>query len=405
MKVLQILPELNIGGVETGTMDFAKYLVEHGHQAVIVSNGGTLVGDLEPIGAKHYKLPVNKKSFFTGLKSIKELEKIILDEKVDVVHARSRVPAWIAFFACRKTKTAFITTCHGYYSDHSFSRVMGWSKLIIVPSEVIGRHMIDDFGVLPRNIRRIPRSVDLDKFNLSQTIEKFRIQQVISIVGRLTPLKGHAYFLKAMAKVIRCIPYTKIWIIGDAPKKKEIYREQLQILVKRLGLSEYVEFLGNRRDIPQLLAKTNLLVLSTITEEAFGRVILEAQAAKVPVVATRVGGVVEIIDDGKTGFLVPPKDPESMANAVIKLLKDKSLAESFATAAYEKLKAEFTLEYMASQTIKVYEEILQLQNILVIKLSAVGDVILATASLKALREKFPHAKIYCLVGEESRPLL
>jgi len=405
MKILQILPELNIGGVETGTVDLAKYLIDHGHEAIVVSHGGTLVPELEAVGAKHYTLPVHKKSFLGSFKPIRELERIILKEKVDIVHARSRVPAWIAFFACRKTKTAFITTCHGYYSDHSFSRVMGWSKLVIVPSEVIGRHMIDDFGVLAQNIRRIPRSVDLEKFNLTQMIEKFRMGYVVSFIGRITPLKGHAYFLKAMAKVIRSIPYTKIWIIGDAPARKEIYREQLEVLVKRLGLVQYVEFLGNRRDIPQLLAKTNLLVLATITEEAFGRVVLEAQAAKVPVVATRVGGVVEIIDDGRTGILVPPKDPETMANAIIRVLKDKNLAENMATAAYEKLKAEFTLEYMASQTIKAYEELLQLKNILVIKLSAIGDVILVTASLKALREKYPEAKIYCLVGEESRTIL
>lgn len=405
MKILQILPELNVGGVETGTVDFAKYLLEHGHEAVVVSNGGALVGELESANIRHYTLPVHKKSLWTILKCIKELAKIIHNEHVDIVHARSRVPAWVAFFACRKTKTAFLTTCHGYYGNHFFSRVMGWSKLVIVPSEVIGRNMVDTFGVLPENIRIIPRSVDLKKFDIPKDLYRSKAQYTISIVGRITPLKGHIYFIKAMAKVIRTVPNIKIWIIGDAPAKKEAYREELQVMVKRLGLANYIEFLGNRRDIPQLLAQTDVLVLSTITEEAFGRVILEAQAAGVPVVATKVGGVIEIIDDGKTGLLVLPKDTDEMARAVIRLLKDNRLAESLIFEAKKKLEGKFTLDHMAASTLKVYEELFKSLNILVIKISSVGDVVLVTASLKAIRQKYPHAKILCVVGKESRGIL
>ena len=163
-----------------------------------------------------------------------------------------------------------------------------------------------------------------------------------------------------------------------------------------------MEFLGNRKDIPQLLANTDCLVLSTVTQEAFGRVILEAQAASVPVVATKVGGVVEIIEDEETGLLVLPKEIDAMAHAVIRILTDKPLATKLASQAKRKLERNFTLERMAGQTLKVYEELLDSLNILVIKLSALGDVVLITASLKALREKYPKAKIYCLVGEESK---
>ena len=166
MRILQILPELNVGGVETGTVDLAKYLLAQGHYPVVVSNGGLLVAELDKAGIKHFVLSAHKKSLWTVLKSVKALRKIILDEKIDIVHARSRVPAWIAYFACRRTPACWITTCHGYYASHLFSRVMGWPKLVIVPSEVIGRHMIEDFRVAPDNIRRIPRSVDINKFNV-----------------------------------------------------------------------------------------------------------------------------------------------------------------------------------------------------------------------------------------------
>jgi lipopolysaccharide heptosyltransferase II len=405
MKILQILPELNVGGVETGTVDFASYLVNSGHEALVVSNGGKLVEQLEKSGARHLQLPVHQKSLWTILRMVKVLRRIIQDEKVDIVHARSRVPAWIAFLACRKTNAAFITTCHGYYKNKLFSQVMGWGKLVIVPSEAIGRHMIHDYKVPPENIRCIPRSVNLERFNVTKETKTAAKDLVVTIVGRITPLKGHDYFLKAMAKAIRSMPQIKVWIVGDAPKHKMHYKEELEVLAQHLGIRDKVEFLGNRQDVPQLLSQTDVLVLSTVTQEAFGRVILEAQAIGVPVVATKVGGVVDIIDDGETGLLVMPKDVDSMAREVLRLLSDKTLAQNIVEKARVKLKSKFTLEHMASKTIRVYEELLDLMHILVIKIGAIGDVVLVTGSLKALREKFSNAKIYCLVGKESRKVL
>ncbi|MFH1359908.1 MAG: lipopolysaccharide heptosyltransferase II [Candidatus Omnitrophota bacterium] len=405
MKVLQILPELKVGGVETGTVDFAKYLIQHGHEAVVVSSGGDLVADIEAAGVKHYKLPAHRKNLFSIISSIKKLEKIIMDEKVDIVHARSRVPAWIAFFACHKTDTAFITTCHGYYGKHLFSRVMGSSKLVIVPSEVIGRHMIDDFGVRQESIRLIPRSVDLKRFSKPHEEKTGKADRVVAIIGRMTPLKGHAYFLKAMAKVVRSMPYVKIWMIGDAPASKQSYKQELQILIKRLGLHDYVEFLGNRKDVPALLSRIDVLVLSSIEPESFGRVVVEAQAAGVPVVATKVGGVIEIIDDEQTGLLVLPKDTDAMAQAVMRVLKDRRLAQSLVTEARKKIELKYTLEHMASKTLEVYKELLDSLNILVIKISSIGDVVLVIPSLRALRRRYPQALIYCLVGKEASPVL
>ena len=405
MRILQILPELNVGGVETGTVDFAKYLLQNGHHPVVVSNGGPLARELEMAGVTHYDLPVHKKNLWTMLHCVKSLRDIILTENIEIVHARSRVPAWIAFWACRRTPAEFITTCHGHYSRHLFSRVMGWGKLVIVPSAVIGRHMVDAFKVPPENIRCIPRSVDAQRFQVSREETTGKSQGVIAIIGRITPLKGHAYFLKAMAKVVRSRPFVKIWIIGDVPPKKETYKEELQLLTRRLGLGDHVEFLGTRQDVPQLLAKTDVLVMSSIEPEAFGRVILEAQAAGVPVVATSVGGVVEIIDDGKTGLLVLPKDTDAMAQAVLRVLEDKKISRQLVTSALKKIEAQFTLTHMAEKTIKVYQELLGAMRILVIKISSVGDVILISASLKALRRRFPQARICCLVGEESRKIL
>jgi len=406
MNILQILPALNVGGVETGTLDLAKYLVKHGHKAVVVSNGGELVRELESFGAIHYQLPVHRKSIFTMLKTVPKLVELIRKEEIDIVHARSRVPAWIAYFACRKTNKVLITTCHGYYKKHPFSFAMGWGKRVIALSNVIARHMIEDFGTPHERIRLIPRSVDLEKFKYTSPDKKRKAEFNVGIIGRLTPIKGHLHFVKAMAYVARSLPRLKIWIIGDAPGSKEAYKEQVQVLVKRLGLWHSTQFLGNQRDIPAVLANLDLLVLATTSHEAFGRVIIEAQACGVPVVATRVGGVIDIIEDGKTGLLVAPADPAGICEAAIRIYKDIELSRSLAENAYKKVKEKYNIELMAKDTIAVYKDALSNFNILVIKFSSLGDIILSTAALRAIREKFPHNyKITFLVGEESKDLL
>ncbi|MDO8661940.1 MAG: lipopolysaccharide heptosyltransferase II [Candidatus Omnitrophota bacterium] len=405
MNILQILPELNVGGVETGTLDLSKYLVRLGHKAIVVSAGGSLVKDLEALGGVHYQLPVHKKSIFSMIKAIPLLIEIIKKEKIDIVHARSRVPAWIAFFACRETKTVLITTCHGYYKKHPFSYVMGWAKRVIVLSNVIARHMIEDFSVPHERIRLIPRSVDLEKFKYFDPDKKRGKEFNIGIIGRITPLKGHLYFIKAMAKAARVIPQLKIWIVGDAPSSRQAYKEQIQVLVRRLGLAHCTEFLGTQKNIPEILSNLDLVVLATTTHEAFGRVIVEAQAAGVPVVATEVGGVVDIIEHGRTGLIVPPSDPQSMAEAVIKIFKDPELARNLSEAAYQKVKEKYNVELMVDNTLNVYQEALSNFRLLIIKLSSLGDLILSTPGLRAIREKFPRHKISFLVGEESKELL
>ncbi|NTV29838.1 MAG: glycosyltransferase [Candidatus Omnitrophica bacterium] len=404
MRILQILPELNVGGVERGTFDLARYLVSQGHRSVVVSNGGSLVPLLEAQGTKHYQLPVHLKNIFTAWNCVKELERIIREEEIDIVHARSRVPAWIAYFATRNSNAEFVTTCHGYYSTSPFSRVMGWGKIVIVISEIIGRHMIEHFGVQPENIRLIHRSVDLDKFPFRER-QPGQSSFTVVIVGRITPLKGHVYFLKAMAKVIRQRPYIRVRVVGDSPAGKDAYKDSLLLLTKRLGIEDRVEFMGNRSDIPQLLQEADALVLSTVTQEAFGRVLIEAQAVGVPVVATKVGGVLDIVEHEKTGLLVLPKDPDGMAGAILRIMNEPKLVGEMVRNARRRVEERYTLEQMASRTVEVYEELRRSMNILVVKLGAVGDIILASASFRALRQRFPQARICCLVGREGLSLL
>lgn len=405
MKILQILPELNVGGVETGVLDLTRFLVEAGHKSVVVSAGGRLVDDIRSCGGVHYQLPVNKKSLVSVVRTIPRLAGIILKEDIDLVHARSRVPAWIAYFACRMTARPLVTTCHGYYSRHLFSQPMAWAKSVICPSQIIARHMVEDFGVPPERIKIIPRSVDTEKFNFISPETKRGDEFNVGIVGRITPIKGHLYFIKAMAKLQPAIAGLKIWVVGDAPASKEAYKEQILVLVRRLGLEGRTEFLGSQKDIPAIMTHLDLLVLASTAHEAFGRVVIEAQAAGVPVVATKVGGVVDIIADGETGLLIPPRDAQSMTEAALKIYEDKELARNLAHNAYARVKERYSVRLMAENTLDVYRRSLEGLGILVIKFSSLGDIILSTAAIRAIRKKFPGHRITFLVGEESRDIL
>lgn len=405
MNILQILPELNVGGVETGTVDFSRYLVSRGHRSVVVSNGGALVTRLTEDGGVHYRMPVHRKNLGQMIRLVRPLREIIRKENIDIVHARSRVPAWIAFFACRKTNAAFITTCHGHYGTRWFSRVMGWSKLVIVPSQVIGRHMVNHYDVPADRIRCIPRGVNLRDFQCLPERAVKTGESNIALIGRITPLKGHSYFLRAMAQVVRSYPFVRILIVGDAPAQKPHYKTDLERLTASLGITRNVSFMGHRQDVPDVLSRVDILVAPSVEPESFGRVILEAQAASVPVVATQTGGFVEIIDQQQTGLLVPPKDVDALALAVLRLLKDPGFGKVLAENAKIKLKTCFTVERMAERTVEVYEELLGTMNILVVKLGSAGDIVLITASLKALRHKFPKAVIKCLVCREFQKIL
>ncbi|MFA6355709.1 MAG: lipopolysaccharide heptosyltransferase II [Candidatus Omnitrophota bacterium] len=398
MKIVQILPRLETGGVETGVIDLSQRLVKLGHNAVVISNGGELVEQLDAAGIKHYELPVHSKNPLTMLRMIPAVRKILRSEKADILHARSRVPAMIGYYAARGAGVIFITTCHGYYSRKPFSKVMGWGKYVIAISQVIAKHMMDSFKVPFRRIKLIYRGVNLEQFKYKEPDESVKSAYTIGIVGRLTPLKGHKYFLRAVAKVLKYFPGIKVLVVGDAPPGKEKYRQELEDTARRLGLSRNTEFLGRRSDIPDILAGLDALVLATIVPEGFGRVIIEAFASGVPVVATSVGGVTEIIRDGENGLLVPPEDPQAMSEAIVRILKDRALAKDIVRNARKDAEQKFNLDRMITETVRVYEEALEVKRILVIKISAVGDCVLATPSLRAIRQKNPKAYIALLTG-------
>ncbi len=401
MNVLQMIPTLDIGGVETGTVNLARYLVEHGHKAVVISGGGRLADELSAIGGRHYQLPVGRKSLLNVIKIIREVRCVIRREQIDVVHARSRVPAWIGFFASKLERRSFITTAHGYYKKHFLSDVMGWGKFVVVASNIMAKHMVHDFGVPYERIRIIPRGVDINRYHFKDPANKASGEFTVGIVSRITPLKGHADFLRAVSILNRSIPRLRAVVVGDVPKGKQRYKEELRLLTRQLGIGRIVEFMGMQGDIPGVLSELDVLVSTTVTPEAFGRSIIEAQARGVPVVSTRVGGVVDIIEDGKNGLFSEPQDPKAMAENILKIYRDDKLRKALVYNGRKNVEENFTNERMCAATLKVYEEAVRSLDILVIKTSSIGDCVLSVPSFKAIRSKFKDAKIKLLTGLKS----
>ncbi|MFA5256371.1 MAG: lipopolysaccharide heptosyltransferase II, partial [Candidatus Omnitrophota bacterium] len=225
----------------------------------------------------------------------------------------------------------------------------------------------------------------------------------VGMISRITPLKGHSFFIKAVSLLRRNIPNLKVVIVGSAAKDK--YMGDLEMLTRRLGLTKIVEFMSAREDVPSIMHQLDCLVSATITPEAFGRAIVEAQASGVAVVATRVGGVVDIIEDEKSGLFCDAQDPKDMADKILKLYRDKSLRARLVIDGRKRVEENFSLDAMMTKTMSVYEEALKSVNILVIKMSAIGDVILSVPSLRAIRSKYKDAEIKVLVGLQARDVL
>ncbi|MFH1621995.1 MAG: lipopolysaccharide heptosyltransferase II [Candidatus Omnitrophota bacterium] len=403
MKILLLSPSLNAGGVETGTIDLSKELKRIGEEIIVVSSGGQLVAELDKYDIKHIQLPIHRKSLITFLQ-VSKLSRIINAEHIDIVHAQSRVPAWVAYFACKNTRIPLITSCHGYYSKHLFSRVMGWGKRVIVISEIIGKHMQENFKVSKDRIRLVYRGVDLSRYQF-QPEKPPKDKFIIVNISRITPIKGQREFIKAINVVASQFPDIEVWIVGSADKKNKQYEISLYSLVKDLKLKDKVKFLGSRQDIPQILKDSDLLVLSTQMPEAFGRVIIEAGASGVPVCATRTGGIVEIIEDKKDGVLFDSGNTDAMAKAIISMMRYKELRQQCKISLRDKVESNFSLDKMSIETLGVYREIVAKKRILIIKIGGLGDLILATPSFKMLRHKFSKATISLLVNSDYESII
>lgn len=371
--VLQVLPRLNSGGVERGTADIARCLAEKGWRALVASAGGALEHRLKREGARHFTLPLASKNPFTIAANVKRLVRLIEAWNVDLVHARSRAPAWSAYFAARRTDRPFVTTFHGTYFGGGeikklYNAVMLKGELTIVISRFIQDHVIERYGADPARLRLIPRGVDVERFDpakvsqdrIAELARKWRLPEAVSVVmlpARLAEWKGQHLLIEALARLPRrdlcCV------MVGDIATHPNRYA-RLERLVAARGLGSVVRFVGACADMPAAYMLADAVVSASIQPEAFGRVIVEAQAMGRPVIASNHGGARETVMPGETGFLFPPGDADALAAAIeraVSLSAEQRAALAARAAAH--VRRHFTVELMCEKTLAVYQEVLR----------------------------------------------
>jgi glycosyltransferase involved in cell wall biosynthesis len=374
--VLQVLPSLISGGVERGTVDVAAALVQAGWRALVVSSGGPMVRELERAGAEHVTLPLDTKNPFAIKKNAETLTDFIRAHGVSIVHARSRAPAWSARDAAKAAGVPFVTTFHGVYGLGPFgikklyNRVMTEGEIVIAVSEFIRTHLMKEYGVPDERIRVIHRGVDIAQFDannvsstrLVQLATKWRLtesQHVVMLPGRLTAWKGHDLLIDAIAELkrrnkgetdVRCI------MVGQDHGRPN-HRKSVMRYAAARGAD--VHIIDDCNDLPAAYMVSDVVVSASTRPEAFGRVVVEAQAMGRPVVAPSHGGAPEIIVPGVTGWLFTPSDPISLADALDRALR-LSQVERFriAEAAVARARELFTKTEMCARTLGVYEEVL-----------------------------------------------
>ena len=358
MKVLQILPQLNIGGVERGTLDLSKALIENGHDAFVISGGGILVNELEKSGATHYEMPVHIKSLKT-LFLAKKLSEKILSINPDIVHVRSRMPAWVNYRAFKKlqNKPVLVSTFHGLYSFPIYSKVMSFVDHTIAISNTVESYIIQNYDLEKKDITIIPRGCDPNTFNnvsidpkekddLLNEFPQIKGKKVLTIPGRITKWKGIAEFIQLMSLLDNS--YHGL-VVGPTAKSKKRYFNKLLEKVSSLNLDNRITFTGSRRDISNIYKISDIVYNLSQTPEPFGRTMIEAIACGTKVVGWNHGGASEIL---KKLF------PQGLVD-LDKMEKLRDTTVTIANSSSSPSENTFTAKRMTDSTIDLYNKLLK----------------------------------------------
>lgn len=370
--ILQIIPELGAGGAEQGCIDVAAEITRCGGKAIVISNGGYRLPELARAGATHIDMPVDSKNPYVMWKNIGRIRKIIKKNNVNIVHARSRAPAWSAWRACKGTTAHFMTTCHAPYNisgevKRLYNGSIAHGEIVIAISNFVADYLIKNYKISPAKIRVIHRGIPLDRFHptavtaerMANISRQWRIPDGMNIImmpGRITRWKGHHVLIDAIEKLARkdviCV------MIGSDQGRNE-YREELEQSIKSKNLGEYVRIVNQCHDMPAAYMLSTVVVSASTDPEGFGRVPVEAQAMGRPIIATDHGGAQETIVRGETGWLIPPNNSDYLAQAIGEAVDLEPLHRAtLATRSMAHIAENFTKERMVSQTLDVYHELM-----------------------------------------------
>lgn len=371
--ILQVLPRMESGGVERGTIEITQAISQAGMTPLIASAGGALLPHIRHAGGEHITLPLDRKNPFVIRSNAWRLYLLIKSRGVNIVHARSRAPAWSAYYAAQWAGVHFMSTFHGIYGTETalkkrYNSVMTKGKCIIAVSNYVKEHILANYHVDADNIRVIPRGVDFNLFDEAKVVPD-RLQQltrgwglydnfapVIFAPGRLSRIKGFHVLIEALAK-LPSVPF--LCIIAGSDQGHEGYRRELQELVLKHGLEGKVRIEPNTQFMTEAYTLANIVVIPSIKPESFGRVAIEAQAMGNLVIASDHGGVRETIIPNETGYLVPPNNAEMLAEAIrFALGRDERVIEAMSDFARQHVRTHYDTNRMKAATIDVYRELL-----------------------------------------------
>ena len=382
IKVLQVIPKLGYGGAETGCYDLGHFLPEHGWKSYIATSGGELLEYIDKKKVKIFKLPVHSKNpiliFFNSI----ILFFIIIIYNIDIVHARSRAPAWSCYIATKLSFRKFVTTFHGTYNFNNkikkfYNSIMVRSDLVIAGSNFIfshiNKHYSNFFLDKKRKLLVIFRGINTNYFNpqkiLPIKIDKFakenhidRNKFIILLPGRLTSWKGQKIFIEAI-KILSekdAIPAFQSIILGSS-QGRDVYKKQLLVLVQQHRLSKTIKFIDLCKEMPVAYAVSNLVCSCSIEPEAFGRVSVEAQSMQLPIIASDIGGSKETIINNKTGYLFTNKDSQSLASSIVMVMeKDYNSLKSIGLEGRKNVLKRFDVDKMCQTTFTEYKKLIEL---------------------------------------------
>ena len=379
LKVLQVIPKLGYGGAETGCFDIAHYLNENNCKSYIITSGGELTKFINKKKVKLIKLPVQSKNPLIMLFNAIIISLIILFCNINIVHARSRAPAWSCLLATKITRRKFVTTFHGTYNFKSnikkfYNSVMVRSDLIIAGSNFIFSHINENYSKYLNTKKKflvIFRGINTDYFDPSTTLEKdedelFKLwelkvgKKIILFPGRLTSWKGQEMFLDAINKVnIQLGHDAFIAVILGSDQGRDLYKKKLIRLVEQYRLTNQVKFIENCKNMPVAYKISNFVVSASTEPESFGRISVEAQSMKKPILASNIGGSKETIIDNKTGILFESGNSEEMSKKIIELLNlDKSTVNQMGIEGRKNVINKFNVEKMCFSTYSEYKKLI-----------------------------------------------
>ena len=380
IKVLQVIPRLGYGGAETGCYDLAHFLHEQGYKSYIATSGGELLQFVNKKKVRILKLPVQTKNPILILFNAIIISLIIIFYNINIVHARSRAPAWSCFLATKITFRKFVTTFHGTYNFANrfkkfYNSVMVRSHLVIAGSNFIFSHINEHYSKFFKNKKRKmlvifrgintdyydPMSVDNSKvFALKKQWGVNDEQSVILMPGRLTGWKGQEIFVNAI-HILNSTETEKsfIAVILGNDQGRKVYKKKLQSLVDKYRLNKKIIFIPHCQNMPVAYKLSKIVVSASIEPEAFGRVSVEAQSMKIPIIATNLGGSKETIINEKTGFLINSNDPKVLADKLKNILNfDNNSLQSIGLEGRKNVLKKFDVEKMCKSTLAEYKKIL-----------------------------------------------